>query len=142
MGGVETARGLSWLIMSYAKLKVQLKALENIPWIAPVASAETIADIARRLVKVKTGFLQSSIYALHLARHSQVKVGAKYAGYVEFGTYKMAAQPYLRPAVAEHQREILNAVAEAMIGEMKVAVAGGWVPAEYRSIPGRPKKKR
>lgn len=128
--------------MSYAKLKVQLKALENIPWIAPVAAAEDIADIARRLVPVDTGYLKSSIYALHLARHSQVKAGAKYAGYVEFGTYKMAAQPFLRPAVAEHQREILAAVAEAMIGEMKVAVEGGWVPAEYQSIPNRPKKRR
>lgn len=128
--------------MSYAKLKVQLKALENIPWIAPVASAETIAEIARGLAPFVTGYLKSSIYALHLARHSQVKVGAKYAGYVEFGTWKMAARPYLRPAVAEHQREILAAVAEAMIGEMKVAVNGGWVPAEYQSIPGRPKKKK
>ena len=128
--------------MSYAKLKVQLKALENIPWIAPVAAAETIADIARRLVPVDTGYLKSSIYALHLARHSQVKVGAKYAGYVEFGTYKMAAQPFLRPAVDEQQRQILAAVAEAMIGEMKVAVAGGWVPAQYQALPGRPKKRK
>lgn len=127
--------------MAYAKLKAQLKALENIPWIAPVAAAERIADFARDLVPVDTGYLQSSIKAVHLSKYSQVVANAKYAGYVEFGTWKMAAQPYLRPALAEHQREILEAVAEAMIGEMKVAVAGGWVPAEYRSIPGRPKKK-
>lgn len=128
--------------MSYAKLKVQLKALENIPWIAPVAAAERIADFARDLVPVDTGFLQSSIKAVHLSKYSQVVANAKYAGYVEFGTYRMAAQPYMRPAVAEHQREILAAVAEATIGEMKVAVAGGWVPAEYRSLPSRPKKRR
>lgn len=128
--------------MSYAKLKVQLKALENIPWVAPVAAAEMVADIARGLAPVDTGWMRDNIKAVHLSKFSQVVANAKYSGYVEFGTYKMAAQPYLRPAVQEHQREILNAVAEAMIGEMKVAVAGGWVPAEYRSLPGRPKKRR
>lgn len=128
--------------MPYAKLKVQLKALENIPWVAPVAAAERIADIARGLAPVDTGWMRDNIKAVHLSKYSQVVANAKYSGYVEFGTYKMAAQPYMRPAVAEHQKEILNAVAEAMIGEMKVAVAGGWVPAEYRSLPSRPKKRR
>lgn len=128
--------------MSYAKLKVQLKALENIPWIAPVAAAETVADIARGLAAVDTGEMRDKIKAVHLSKFSQVVAGAKHSGYVEFGTWKMAAQPYMRPAVAEHQREILAVVREAMIGEMKVAVAGGWVPAEYRSLPGRPKKRR
>ena len=128
--------------MSYAKLQAQLKALENIPWISPVAAAETVADIARELVPVDTGFLQSSIKAVHLSKYSQVVANAKYAGYVEFGTWKMRAQPYLRPAVQQHQKEILNAVAEAMIGEIKIAVKGGWVPAQYQSIPGRPKKRK
>lgn len=128
--------------MTYAKLKVQLKALENVPWVAPVAAAERVADIARGLAPVDTGLLRDNIYAIHFAKHSQVRARMPYSGYVEFGTYKMAAQPFLRPAVQEHQREILNAVAEAMIGEMKVAVNGGWVPAEYRAIPGRPKKRK
>lgn len=128
--------------MSYAKLKVQLKALENIPWIAPVASAEIVADIARSLAAVDTGEMRDKIKAVHLSKYSQVVANAKHSGYVEFGTYKMAAQPFMRPAVAEHQREILAYVREAMIGEMKVAVAGGWVPAEYRAIPNRPKKRR
>ena len=127
--------------MSYAKLKVQLKALENVPWIAPVAAAERVADIARGLAPVDTGWMRDNIKAVHLSKYSQVVANAKYSGYVEFGTSRMAAQPYMRPAVQEHQREILNAVAEAMMGEIKVAVAGGWVPAEYRPIPGRPKKK-
>ena len=127
--------------MSYAKLKAQLKALENIPWIAPVAAAERVADIARANAPVDTGWMRDNIKAVHLSRYSQVVANAKYSGYVEFGTYKMAAQPYLRPAIDQHQREILSYVAEAMIGEIKIAVAGGWVPAEYRPLPGRPKKK-
>src|SRR6185436_12613416 len=106
---------------------------ENIPWVAPVAAAETIADIARKEAPVDTGWLRDNIKAVHFAKYSQVVANAKYSGYQEFGTYKMQAQPYLRPAVQQHQREILAAVREAMIGEMKVAVAGGWVPAEYRA---------
>ena len=125
--------------MSYAKLKVQLKALENVPWICPVAAAEKVADIARSLAPVDTGFMRDNIKAVHFAKSSRVDANAKYSGYVEFGTYKMAAQPYMRPAVDQHQREILNAVAEAMIGEIKVAVSGGWVPAQY--VPGRYKGK-
>lgn len=128
--------------MSYAKLKVQLKALENIPWIAPVAAAERVADIARGLAAVDTGEMRDKIKAVHFAQHSQVRAGAKHSGYVEFGTYKMAAQPFMRPAVQQNQSEILAAVAEAMIGEMKVAVSGGWVPAQYQALPGRPKKRR
>jgi len=127
--------------MSYAKLKVQLKALENIPWICPVAAAERVADIARGLAPVDTGFMRDNIKAVHLSKYSQVVANARYSGYVEFGTYKMAAQPFMRPAVQQNQKEILNTVAEAMIGEMKIAVAGGWVPAEYRALPGRPKKR-
>jgi len=128
--------------MSYAKLQAQLKALENIPWICPVAAAEDIADIAREIAPVDTGFLRDHIKAVHLSKYSQIVANAKYAGYVEFGTWKMAAQPYLRPAIDQHQREILNTVAEAMMGEIKIAVKGGWVPAQYQNIAGRPKKRK
>jgi hypothetical protein len=47
----------------------------------------------------------------------------------------------MRPALDEGQREILNAVAEAMMSEISIAVKGGWVPAQYKNIPGRPKKR-
>lgn len=127
--------------MSYAKLKLQLKALENIPWVVPPAAAEVIAEKARDLVPVDTGFLKSSIKVRNFAHSSQVEARAKYAGYVEFGTWKMKAQPYLRPALRAQLGEIKKAVREALIGEMKVAVQGGWVPAEYRPLPGRPKKR-
>lgn len=128
--------------MANAKLLAQLKALENIPWIAPVAACEEIAEIARQLVPVDTGFLQSSIIAKHLSKYSQVEARAKYAGYVEFGTHKMKAQPFLRPAIDNYQRQILATVAEAMNGEIAIAVKGGWVPAQYQPISNRPKKRK
>lgn len=49
---------------------------------------------------VDTGYLRSSIQAIQVDDLSwQVVVGAEYGIYVEMGTYKMAAQPYLEPAV-------------------------------------------
>jgi HK97 gp10 family phage protein len=129
--------------MANAKLLAQLKALENIPWIAPVAAAETVAEIARQLAPVDTGELRDKIKAKHLSRYSQVEAGAKHSGYVEFGTYKMAAQPYLRPAIDQYQQVILSAVAESMNGEIHIAVKGGWVPRQYQpGLESRVKKKR
>jgi HK97 gp10 family phage protein len=59
-----------------------------------------IVDVAQELVRVDTGFLQSRIYHQMIGQ-GIVEVGADtdYASYVEIGTYKMAPQPYLRPAI-------------------------------------------
>jgi HK97 gp10 family phage protein len=61
--------------------------------------AGTVKVDAERLVPVRTGYLQSSIYAK--IRDWQVEVGAEaiYAAAVEFGTHNARAQPYLSPAV-------------------------------------------
>jgi HK97 gp10 family phage protein len=60
---------------------------------------EQVKMDAEQLVPVRTGFLQSSIYAK--SGDWQVEVGAQavYAAAVEFGSYTAKAQPYLRPAV-------------------------------------------
>jgi HK97 gp10 family phage protein len=65
---------------------------------------ERILATAKALCPVDTGLLQSSIEMF--VGHSEmgrleVQVGSsvRYAGFVEFGTSKMAAQPYLRPAL-------------------------------------------
>lgn len=55
-------------------------------------------DLARRLVPVDTGYLKSTIRTEADAEEGRLIADADYAGYVEFGTSRMAAQPYLRPA--------------------------------------------
>jgi HK97 gp10 family phage protein len=83
------------------------------------AGAE-IERYAKSIVPVRTGFLRSSIF--HRASPTQLAVGAAapYALYVEFGTRRMAARPYIRPAVfakiGELQRMIASAVVEALGG--------------------------
>jgi HK97 gp10 family phage protein len=62
-------------------------------------AADAIATDARRNVPVDTGFLKSTIQKVGSGASWIVTATANYAGYVEFGTRKMAAQPYLRPAL-------------------------------------------
>jgi HK97 gp10 family phage protein len=59
-----------------------------------------IQNDARRRCPVDTGRLRSSITVKRSAQGVTVGSNVEYAGYVEYGTRHMAAQPYLRPAVA------------------------------------------
>ena len=62
---------------------------------------------AKLLCPVDTSRLKNSI--THEARPSEeavyVGTAVEYAPYVEYGTYKMKAQPYLGPAVSGHTGE-------------------------------------
>jgi HK97 gp10 family phage protein len=80
-----------------------------------------IVDVAQQLVPVDTGFLQSSIY-YQMIDQGTVEVGAEaeYASYVEFGTYKMAPQPYLRPAIESQLPEIEERMKVALMNALGV----------------------
>jgi HK97 gp10 family phage protein len=64
--------------------------------------ATEIARRAQDIVPVRTGNLRDSI---HVERNGYadyaVVASAPYAGFVEFGTRYMAAEPYLGPAAAD-----------------------------------------
>lgn len=65
-----------------------------------MATAANIEATAKTLAPVDTGNLRSSIQ--HQPKGdlaAEVTVGAEHGIYVEMGTTKMAAQPYLVPAV-------------------------------------------
>ena len=66
---------------------------------------------AKRIVPVDTGHLRDNIFA---RQESQMKylllATPHYAAYVELGTCKMAAQPYMRPAVQKYLREYVAAI--------------------------------
>ena len=68
---------------------------------AAKAALEEGYAVARKKVPVRTGELQSSIYASTdvTRRGVNIELGADapYAGFVEYGTSRMRAQPYLRP---------------------------------------------
>ena len=82
------------------------------------AMGDRIVDEAKRIVPVRTGRLKASIHKEDNFEKSEVLVGSEveYALYVELGTYKMSARPYLRPA--------LHTVASS---QLKVNTASDWL---------------
>ena len=75
-----------------------------------IRTADKIVKEAKRLCPVDTGHLRDSIKrsaSKRTARGYRVIVGTpvRYAGYVEFGTRKMSAQPYLRPAFRKYGQD-------------------------------------
>lgn len=84
---------------------VILKALDKL-WIA----GNKIADDARLGVPVKTGRLRDSIVAETPTMGGDeircvISANTEYALYVEMGTYKMKARPYLKPALYKNKDE-------------------------------------
>lgn len=81
------------------------------------AAGEAVANEARAMCPVDTGRLKDSITVSAGADGAQISADTDYAAYVEFGTYKMAAQPFLVPALLNSADKIAAAAANA-IGEM------------------------
>ena len=82
-----------------ARLEMLIPAMEGVAAEAVYASAGRCAEIARDLVPVDNGALQGSIDARATGEYSaSVTASAPYAAMVEYGTSKMAAQPYMLPA--------------------------------------------
>lgn len=76
-------------------------------------TAQDIVDDAKRRVPVDTGELRDSIGKRREGIGWLVEATAEYAGFVEYGTRHMAAQPYLTPA-AEGQRGWVRKLADAL----------------------------
>lgn len=102
-------------------------AIETATRKAPLEIAEGIAKRAKELAPEDTGFLKSSIYAESISdTEAVVKADAYYSGYVEYGTSKMSAQPYMRPAVDEYRvlgKGIIEDIVES-IAPTAISVSG------------------
>ena len=82
-----------------------------------VIGALKIETLAKQAAPFETGRLSASIamddsdLALLVVR---VGTNVKYAPYVEFGTKRMAAQPYLYPAFFSYENEIVKAIVRVL----------------------------
>ena len=76
--------------------------------------AEAVKALAKQLVPVKTGHLRDSIYAKISEWVAEIGSEAAYALFVEFGTRRMRARPYLFPAIQEHLPRLEEIVCEAI----------------------------
>lgn len=79
-----------------------------------VSLAADIKAAARRKVPVRTGYLQSTIYAKVKEWIVEVGAEAAYAMYVELGTRYMRARPYLYPAIQEYLPKLEAIISEAI----------------------------
>lgn len=68
--------------------------------------AQRVQDAARAKAPVRTGYLRSSIYAKISNWVAEIGAEATYALFVELGTRRMRARPYLVPALEEHLAEL------------------------------------
>ena len=69
-----------------------------------------IANAARALCPVRTGYLRSTIYAQLEDWRLRVGASARYAAYVEFGTRYMGARRFLSRALELRMQALVNAV--------------------------------
>lgn len=76
--------------------------------------AEAVRGEAERLVPVRTGYLQSTIYAKSEGWQVEVGAEADYAAAVEFGTVHSCAKPYLAPAVEANLSSLEQAMLQAI----------------------------
>ena len=71
---------------------------------------------AKRLCPVDTGRLRNSISHAVDGNAAYIGTNVDYAVYVEMGTVKTHAQPYLKPAAADHVNEYQEILEDAMRG--------------------------
>jgi HK97 gp10 family phage protein len=114
------------MIEGYDKLLQQFENIADLDWVkAETAGMEIIAEEARALVPVDTGALQDSIRVQVEGEEVQLVAGGEgvdYQAYVEFGTIKMEAQPYMRPAIDSKQGEATKAIAANLNEQIKARV--------------------
>jgi HK97 gp10 family phage protein len=92
-----------------AQKRMQMKALGN-----------EVESIAKGFAPVDTGFLRESIYTWVDGNSLVLESNADYASFVEYGTYKEEAQPFLRPAIEESQDMILEVLTDTSIDMQEV----------------------
>ena len=83
---------------------------------ALVEIAQRMVTDAGIIVPVRTGFLRSTIFS-RISGSLEVEIGASapYAQFIEFGTFRMAAQPYLRPAILGAFDDLCKAVLDGVM---------------------------
>lgn len=100
-------KGVGFIVV-FNRIPELMARVEAVSRAAPKRVADRIATDARSRAPVDTGALRSSIESVSVeaGKSAEVQVGVEYGAYVEYGTYKMAAQPYLSPAFEAHAKEL------------------------------------
>jgi HK97 gp10 family phage protein len=106
------------------------------------AAKETIEEIAKKIetaakqfVPVRTGYLRSTIYSEPIDEFNiHVGASAPYSGFVEYGTSHMAAKPFLRPALAQYDMEMLPLLAQRVMQYLRELIQELESIADYAEV--------
>ncbi len=91
-----------------------IKSMEDAISKALEASALVVEGAAKNLAPVDTGNLRNSITHEVEKKEARVGTNVEYAPFIELGTVKMAAQPYLNPALEQNKGNIKKIFADAL----------------------------
>jgi HK97 gp10 family phage protein len=108
-------------IQGLDKLTAQLYAIaggDYTPALAKGIEQEILPEM-QRLTPVDTGNLRDSEHVEVTENSVLLVAGTDYAVHVEFGTSKMSAQPYMRPAIDTKQDAAMKVTADEISKEMK-----------------------
>lgn len=100
--------GVSDMLKSYA-MELEAKLHKGIS-----EGGQVVTDEAIALCPYDTGELRKSIHKTVNGLHCDIGTNKEYAMYVEFGTCKMSAQPYLVPALENKANEVVEIVKESL----------------------------
>jgi HK97 gp10 family phage protein len=107
---------MRWVVV-YNRIPQLIAAVEANARTRVVEHANKIASDARARAPVATGFLRSSIQveSVKTGKEAQIVVGAEYGRFVEYGTYKMSAQPFLNPALEADKQAFFDDMGRGLI---------------------------
>jgi HK97 gp10 family phage protein len=100
------------MIRGLRELTAKLRNIKGIRPQVVLPGAVVIVGYARRKAPVDTGYLRDSGFSREADYGADVVFAAPYAYFVETGTSRAPAQPYVRPAMDEHEGEIVDAIAD------------------------------
>jgi HK97 gp10 family phage protein len=106
-----------WVVL-FNRIPSLIAAVEANASGAAYREARKIAERARDMAPVDTGELRGSIHARPTGHKSaEVVAEARYAAYVEFGTYKMSAQPFFMPALGDAAEDLAEELGRPLGGK-------------------------
>lgn len=106
--------------MDDSKLQAQLKRLGKLDTRqAKIEMAEVLLPEAQQLAPVDIGFLRDSGKIDTVSADVSVVFTAPYAIFQEFGTSTQTGQPFLRPAIDNTERKMVQMAAKEMEREIK-----------------------
>lgn len=116
--------------------RIQTAVDDHVTTRVALNAAEIVADRARQLAPVDTGRLRDSIgVSLTPPREMSFSIRGEgvrvfigpaadviYAPYVEFGTWRQAAHPFMRPALDLTRDEVQQAIAHGLWAAIKASI--------------------